>query len=242
MSVYTLISRKSTYIFCRPGESNRKIVFFAATGSKTASGQDNILFYRMPFSVSIEKTPLLSRYILISYLKCAHDHLESASLCKSGGDCISCAAYMDTLYQIFGWNSDFKYRVTGTLFQKENEAVYLFNMSDAEVFIKPYLMAGAAESDAPKDEIKPLSVSGTRVRAVPREWMSSFGNQYYLHQHIFPPVESQSENDWKIRLEGQLFETGEKIHGGGEMNAPFTIAVKALYQKGAAIFGEGFEL
>ena len=128
---------------------------------------------------------------------------------------ISCAAYMDTLYQIFGWNSDFKYRVTGTLFQKENEAVYLFNMSDAEVFIKPYLMAGAAESDAPKDEIKPLSVSGTRVRAVPREWMSSFGNQYYLHQHIFPPVESQSENDWKIRLEGQLFETGEKIHVTG---------------------------
>lgn len=128
---------------------------------------------------------------------------------------ISCAAYMDTLYQIFGWNSDFKYRVTGTLFQKENEAVYLFNMSDAEVFIKPYLMAGSAESDAPKDEIKPLSVSGTRVRAVPREWMSSFGNQYYLHQHIFPPVESQSENDWKIRLEGQLFETGEKIHVTG---------------------------
>ena len=128
---------------------------------------------------------------------------------------ISCAAYMDTLYQIFGWNSDFKYRVTGALFQKENEAVYLFNMSDAEVFIKPYLMAGAAESDAPKDEIKPLSVSGTRVRAVPREWMSSFGNQYYLHQHIFPPVESQSENDWKIRLEGQLFETGEKIHVTG---------------------------
>lgn len=128
---------------------------------------------------------------------------------------ISCAAYMDTLYQIFEWNSDFKYRVTGTLFQKENEAVYLFNMSDAEVFIKPYLMAGAAESDSPKDEIKPLSVSGTRVRAVPREWMSSFGNQYYLHQHIFPPVESQSENDWKIRLEGQLFETGEKIHVTG---------------------------
>jgi site-specific DNA recombinase len=59
---------------------------------------------------------------------------------------ISCAAYMDTLYQIFEWNSDFKYRVTGTLFQKENEAVYLFNMSDAEVFIKPYLMAGSSRS------------------------------------------------------------------------------------------------
>jgi len=128
---------------------------------------------------------------------------------------ISCAAYMDTLFQIFGWNSDYKYRISGTLFQKENEAVYLFNMSDAEVFIKPYLIAGSAEADSPEDDVKPLSVSGTRVRAVPQEWMSSFGNQYYLHQHIFPPVESQSENDWKIRLEGQLYDAGEKINVTG---------------------------
>ena len=128
---------------------------------------------------------------------------------------ISCAAYMDTLFQIFGWNSDFKYRIAGTLFQKENEAVYLFNMSDAEAFIKPYLITGSAEADSPEKEVKPLSVSGTRVRAVPQEWMSSFGNQYYLHQHIFPPVESQSENDWKIRLEGQLYDAGEKINVTG---------------------------
>jgi DNA invertase Pin-like site-specific DNA recombinase len=128
---------------------------------------------------------------------------------------VSCAAYIDTLFQIFGWNSDFKYRVAGTFFQKENEAVYLFNINDAEAFIKPYLMTGSAEADFPEEEVKPLSVSGTRVRAVPQEWMSSFGNQYYLHQHIFPPVESQSENDWKIRLEGQLYETGKKINVTG---------------------------
>lgn len=128
---------------------------------------------------------------------------------------IPSAAYIDTLFQIFRWNSDFKYRVAGTFFQKENEAVYLFSINDAEAFIKPYLMTGSAEADSPEEEVKPLSVSGTRVRAVPQEWMSSFGNQYYLHQHIFPPVELQSENDWKIRLEGQLYDTGEKINVTG---------------------------
>ena len=51
------------------------------------------------------------------------------------------------MFQIFGWNSDFKYRVAGTFFQKENEAVYLFNINDAEAFIKPYLMTGSAEAD-----------------------------------------------------------------------------------------------
>ena len=128
---------------------------------------------------------------------------------------IPSAAYIATLFQIFRWNSDFKYRVAGIFFQKENEAVYLFNINDAEAFIKPYLMTGSAEADSPEEEVTPLSVSGTRVRAVPQEWMSSFGNQYYLHQHIFPPVELQSETDWKIRLEGQLYDTGEKINVTG---------------------------
>ena len=29
----------------------------------------------------------------------------------------------------------------------------------------------------------------------------------------------------------------QQRHGRGEMNAPFPIAIKALYQKGAAVFG-----
>ena len=35
---------------------------------------------------------------------------------------------------------------------------------------------------------------------------------------------------------GSAVSFAQQRHGGGEMNAPFTIAVKALYQKGAAIF------
>jgi hypothetical protein len=99
----------------------------------------------------------------------------------------------------------------GSLFEKDGESVYIFNLNEAEAFIKPYMLdseAGTGEDGLP---VKPLSMSGKRVRAIPQEWMNSFGNQYYLHQHNFPSVESQSEDDWKIRMEGQLFETGEKI-------------------------------
>ena len=128
---------------------------------------------------------------------------------------ISGAAYLGTLFQIFGWNSDFKYRVSGSLFQKESEAVYIFNINDAEAFIKPHMLTGKNRTETEGETIKPLLVSGDRVRAIPREWMNSFGNQYYLHQHIFPPIESQSENDWKIRMEGRLFETREKLRVTG---------------------------
>ncbi|MDL2238361.1 recombinase family protein [Christensenellaceae bacterium OttesenSCG-928-K19] len=128
---------------------------------------------------------------------------------------ISGAAFLETLFQMFGWNTDFKYRISGSLFQKDGGSVYIFNMTDAEAFIKPHMLTGGEGEESEGDAAKPLSVSGARVRAVPQEWMNSFGNQYYLHQHSFPPIESQSENDWKIRLEGQLFETGEKIRVTG---------------------------
>lgn len=120
-----------------------------------------------------------------------------------------------TLFRLFGWNTDLKYRVSGELYQEGKEIVYIFNITDAEAFIKPCMLAAQTGQSVYKAAARPLSVSGKRVRAVPEEWTSSFGSQYYLHQHIFPPVEEQSENDWKIRLEGQLFETGERLHVTG---------------------------
>jgi len=124
---------------------------------------------------------------------------------------ISGAAYLETLFSLFKWNTDFKYRVSGSLFQKGDEAVYIFNTNEAEAFIKPNMLIGESTPESGNDAVKPLSVSGTRVRAIPEKWTNSFGNQYYLHQHIFPTIESQGKSDWKIRMEGQLFETGEKI-------------------------------
>jgi len=122
------------------------------------------------------------------------------------------AAYMETLFHLFRWNTDFKYRVSGSLFQKDSESVYIFNTIDAEAFIKPQMLSGedAAESEA--NIVKPLSVSGSRVRIVPQRWASSFGNEYYLHRHLYPSVESQNKNDWNIRTEGRLIETGDKLH------------------------------
>ena len=124
---------------------------------------------------------------------------------------IHSAAYFETLFQLFRWNIDIKYRISGSLFQKDGEAVFIFNANDAEAFIKPHMLTGESMSESGADAAKPLSVSGTRIRAIPEKWTNSFGNQYYVHQHNFPPVESQDNSDWKIKMEGQLFETEEHI-------------------------------
>ena len=128
---------------------------------------------------------------------------------------IAGAAYVETLFQLFGWSPDLKYRIAGSLFQTETESAYIFDVNDAEAFIKSYLLSGSKSTEQAKEPVQPLSVSGKRVRAVPEEWIGSFGKQYYLHQQSFPPVCDQSEEDWKIRMEGQLYETGQKLRVTG---------------------------
>ena len=128
---------------------------------------------------------------------------------------IAGAAYVETLFQLFGWSPDLKYRIAGALFQTETESAYIFDVNDAEAFIKSYLLSGSKSTEQAKKPVQPLSVSGKRVRAVPEEWIGSFGKQYYLHQQSFPPVCDQSEEDWKIRMEGQLYETGQKLRVTG---------------------------
>ena len=128
---------------------------------------------------------------------------------------IAGAAYVETLFQLFGWSPDLKYRIAGALFQTETESAYIFDVNDAEAFIKSYLLSGPKSTEQAKEPVQPLSVSGKRVRAVPEEWIGSFGKQYYLQQQSFPPVCDQSEEDWKIRMEGQLYETGQKLRVTG---------------------------
>lgn len=122
------------------------------------------------------------------------------------------SAYMETLFQLFHWDLDLKYRIAGALFQTETESAYIFDVHDAEVFIKSYVLSGKQGVEHEWESVRPLSISGKRVRAVPEEWVDSFGKNYYIHQQLSPPVCDQNEEDWKLRIEGQLYETGQKLH------------------------------
>ena len=59
--------------------------------------------------------------------------------------------------------------------------------------------------------LSPLSISGKRIRAVPKKLAERFGSDFYSHRLATSSLELQSEEAWKLWLEGQLFETGEKL-------------------------------
>ena len=77
---------------------------------------------------------------------------------------IAGAAYMETLFQLFGWSPDLKYRIAGRLFQSQSESAYIFDLNDAEAFIKSYLLSGQQGEQDSHDSVQPLSISGKRVR------------------------------------------------------------------------------
>lgn len=85
-------------------------------------------------------------------------------------------------------------------------------MDNSEAFFKPYILPKENEADA---KIQHLTPSGKRIRAIPQEWTNSFGKQYYIHEQSIAALAEQSEKDWKLRIDGQLYDTGNNINVTG---------------------------
>ena len=74
---------------------------------------------------------------------------------------ISGSAYLPTLFELFGWNPELKYKLTGT----KKDSYLFFTLSDTEVFIPPSQLE------------KCNSEKG--LIAYPKDWVQNFGEEYY---------------------------------------------------------------
>ena len=126
---------------------------------------------------------------------------------------ISSAAFCDTLYSLFEWELDYKYRIIGSLYEQDGIMAYIFDLENTEVYLKSYMLP--AEDTADDASVQPLLPSGKRIRAIPEEWTLSFGKEFYLHELSLTALENQSEQDWNLRLKGRLFESGTKLNVTG---------------------------
>ena len=125
---------------------------------------------------------------------------------------IPCSAFGDTLFKLLDWGTEYKFKVYGRYIESEGESVFLFDLSEPEIFIQSYLMMGAdTTAGGGHGGLSPLSISGKRIRAVPKKLADRLGSDFYSHRLTSSSMEPQSEDAWKLWLEGQLFETGEKL-------------------------------
>ena len=125
---------------------------------------------------------------------------------------VSAAAFSETLYALFGWNKDCKYRIIGSLYEQDQELAYIFDVDRSEAYFKSFVLPNQEATEDGTAKIQPLTPSGKRIRAIPEAWTFSFGEPFYLHELSISALENQNEKDWKMRMVGRLFETGKKLN------------------------------
>ena len=122
---------------------------------------------------------------------------------------ISCAAYINTLYELFGWKKGCKYRVRGIYRQKDNEAVVIFDMRDTEIFI-PQVALGLERKimsgDFLSNDIRPFTAGPKKdIMAYPSSWADGFGSNFYRHAQARELAAFDSQGVWNVNEEGQPF-------------------------------------
>lgn len=121
---------------------------------------------------------------------------------------IACSAFVDTIYSLFGWNRDHKYRMYSTLISNGDEEVFIFNADEAAAYIQTEKLPGADGSEA---FIEPVTKTSAHVMGIPACYTDSFGNDFYVEQ-TYSALANQTREQWQIRVEGQLCNTGMQLN------------------------------
>lgn len=124
---------------------------------------------------------------------------------------IPATAFWDTLYELFNWDKSCKYKIIGTLYEENDEIAYIFDIENSNAYFQQFVIS---QEESPSDitQTKLITRSGKRVRAVPESWTETFGDEFYLHEQTLDALRNQSEKEWKLRLKGELFETGKQLN------------------------------
>ena len=124
---------------------------------------------------------------------------------------ISGRAFLPTLFKLFNWNKDGRYKLIGSVHRKDEETVLLFNAGDAVLFLDEELFLSEL-SDEPFSKVpvdKPERKKGKKIKAYPVTWAKSFGEKYYDSCALFEANEPSDDN-WNISDKGTIFKEAEE--------------------------------
>lgn len=85
---------------------------------------------------------------------------------------ISAKAFMPTLFDLLGWQEEYKYKLLGEVKTHGNDSILLFDLREPEVMIPSSALS-----------LEDISLEGRakHVKGYPQDWQYGFGNDYYSH-------------------------------------------------------------
>ncbi len=114
------------------------------------------------------------------------------------------AAFLPTIFLLFGWNTGCRYRIIGIHRQKDTESVLLFNLNETEIVIPNDMLPADHIDPTDGTNINPFT-SGSKkdILAYPAEWMENFGSDYY--SHAYSDETATYSGNWNSQSEGQAY-------------------------------------
>ena len=122
---------------------------------------------------------------------------------------ISGSAYLSTLFEIFGWDTDMKYRFRGIRKGEGKEAILMYDLSEEEIFIPNESLDPASAEKESSNLPEPIVSTGKSVCAFPAEWVSSFGYNFYRHSQVAELCAFDENGNWRLSAKGKPFPIDE---------------------------------
>ena len=125
-------------------------------------------------------------------------------------------AFLPNLYELFGWDPEYKYRIVGVIKEaktsdpNKTEILLLFSLADAEILIPKKKLEEHLEGASEKQLI-----TKNNVRAIPKSWTRGFGNEFYKQQASLSPPSFMDEN-WIIDANGENVNLEPEFQPTGE--------------------------
>jgi hypothetical protein len=120
---------------------------------------------------------------------------------------IAMSACLPTIFDIFEWNQECRYKVSGSLNTNGTDSYLLFDISQAEMQIPEELML---DSDENATSTEYIDRARNAVTAYPASWADSFGNGFYAQSEGHLPGINLME-DWDLGNCGKTYAFEEDI-------------------------------
>ena len=121
---------------------------------------------------------------------------------------ISCKAFIPVIYEIFGWNTDYRYKMYGCIYRDGESAACVFSDTDTGVYIRKEAFLSQSGIDVTG---KLLGCMSCYVRALPENTQGHFGTSYYreLSEHQLTALTSEQ---WQTQIEGRLCSVNNQLN------------------------------
>lgn len=116
---------------------------------------------------------------------------------------IACMAFIQKIYEMFGWQDNCGYRLYGTIYRDGGSTAEIFSTSDATLFIN--------KDDVTNVPGKLLGIKGKLVRGFNGDYKERIGNEYYKEKSL-TELRHLTKEQWQMGLEGRACNTGLELN------------------------------